>query len=402
MTNSAFMLLLSCSSSGWIIPAQAWIVPRANLLPNQKNLESRAGPSASASITASQQGLFPRACTGLAARIGSMPSSTVTMGTSVPDNESFSSYNSTDSRSYFSTMPRTTTTMSSPKRDFRPKPTYKYNNVYHPNENHASFHNYNSNVDTNQVMESYFANRQRRRFRVYCDLDGVLVDFCRGIQSLYHEEELQRLAWCTPSMSSTPAKPFSVDDLHRGSMWERVSQANSFFEHLPWMTTGQTLWQVVQELEPCILTGVPKFPQASRQQKVEWCRRELGIPIVAHTDMAGHNFQHEPVSSSLQVPPESSSTQSSMPQRLPRSWTSSSQQQQQPYVSKIFCHVITCWSHNKHCESGPGAVLIDDRLDLKASWEAKGGIFVHHNGCAENTITQLERHGVLDEYGYAR
>ena len=43
-------------------------------------------------------------------------------------------------------------------------------------------------------------------------------------------------------------------------------------------------------------------------------------------------------------------------------------------------------------------MLIDDRLDLKADWEAKGGIFIHHNGNAQDTIAQLRDHGILDEF----
>ena len=33
--------------------------------------------------------------------------------------------------------------------------------------------------------------------------------------------------------------------------------------------------------------------------KIKWCQRELGIPLIAHTDMVGRSFQHVPVSSSL-------------------------------------------------------------------------------------------------------
>jgi hypothetical protein len=45
-------------------------------------------------------------------------------------------------------------------------------------------------------------------------------------------------------------------------------------------------------------------------------------------------------------------------------------------------------------------VLIDDRLDLKDDWEAKGGIFIHHiTGDIENTLRQLRHHRILEPTG---
>ncbi len=50
--------------------------------------------------------------------------------------------------------------------------------------------------------------------------------------------------------------------------------------------------------------------------------------------------------------------------------------------------VITCMTSEKHLHSAPNHVLIDDRLTLKAAWEAKGGTFVHHQSL-DQTIAQL-------------
>ena len=65
-----------------------------------------------------------------------------------------------------------------------------------------------------------------------------------------------------------------------------------------------------------------------------------------------------------------------------------------PETESDVLNVITCWSYNKHYESGHGAVLIDDRIALKESWEAAGGIFVHHTS-TERTLQQLRGLGVL-------
>ena len=235
-------------------------------------------------------------------------------------------------------------------------------------------------------------NRRPRKFRVYCDLDGVLVDFCAGIQTLYKDGHTIQ----------------NVDDLHRRQMWNKVSQTKDFFANLPWLEQGKVLWETtVQHLEPIILTGVPVVPVESRQQKVDWCARELGISKVQHTDLAGPLFQHAPATGwrgfVYRMDPLSLAT---MTQRPPKKTSRSTNENTESSTSSStsdndqqpVCQVITCWSSQKHCESGPGHVLIDDRLDLKADWEAKGGIFIHHNGNAQDTIAQLRDHGILDEF----
>ena len=193
-----------------------------------------------------------------------------------------------------------------------------------------------------------FQQQQQRRFRVYCDLDGVLVDFCHGIRTLFPTHEASQ----------------SVDALHRPTMWQKVAAQPAFFAHLPWMPEGRRLWQAIRPLKPDILTGVPYRVSRSSVQKYDWCRRELGVPV-QHIDKA---FGRAAVQ-------QSSSANA---------------------ATDVVCRVITTWSNDKHVESGPGAVLIDDRIELKAAWEAKGGIFIHHSpGNVDHTLAQLRHHGVL-------
>jgi len=194
--------------------------------------------------------------------------------------------------------------------------------------------------------------KQSQQFKVFCDMDGVLVDFEHGIKHLFPDRPRHL--------------PFSIQELHRADMWKRASTANSFFEHLPWMPGGKQLWRQIQHLQPDILTGVPVYRE-SRAEKFSWCQRELGLeqqpPLLQHVDMAGHWNDHSCVNGAR--------------------WNEKA------------CNVITCWSLNKYHESGPGAVLIDDRLSLKANWERKGGIFIHHNGDTDATLQQMSKHGIL-------
>jgi hypothetical protein len=59
-------------------------------------------------------------------------------------------------------------------------------------------------------------------------------------------------------------------------------------------------------------------------------------------------------------------------------------------------NVITCWSRNKHLESGMRTVLIDDRESLARDWEMRGGIFVHHTS-TKTTLKQLKELGILSD-----
>jgi hypothetical protein len=177
-------------------------------------------------------------------------------------------------------------------------------------------------------------------FKVFCDLDGVLVDFGEGVRLI------------------CGARP---EEIPTSRMWSMLSKHNDFYTHLPWMKGGRQLWEAIRPLQPDILTGVPRNVKA-RTEKASWCQRELGIPT-NHVDMAGQKNAHQIVSG-----------------RKVAGMT----------------NVITCWSKNKWFEARHRAVLIDDRKDLGLLWEQAGGIFIHHTpGHVEPTLAKLKEHGIL-------
>ena len=182
---------------------------------------------------------------------------------------------------------------------------------------------------------------KQQQYKIYCDLDGVLVDFDAGIQRM------------------TGSKPHQLPPY---IMWAKVASAPDFFENLlGWMADGKELWNSIKGMNPDILTGVPTAKK-SRAQKAAWCERELGMPT-SHVDMAGTKKAHEVVSGRRSK-------------------------------EEGVVNVITCWSRNKHCESRRGAVLIDDRLSLQQDWVARGGIFIHHTN-TRKSLGELRRLGIL-------
>mmetsp|Transcript_31910 Transcript_31910/g.95532 ORF Transcript_31910/g.95532 Transcript_31910/m.95532 type:complete len:228 (-) Transcript_31910:314-997(-) len=180
------------------------------------------------------------------------------------------------------------------------------------------------------------------KHKVFCDLDGVLVDFASGVSEIFNGR----------GPSEIP---------NQGHMWGAISRQPSFYENLPWTKDGRKLWDSIKHLMPNILTGVPNSKK-SRTQKATWCRRELGVET-NHVDMAGKKRAHEVVEGRMK---------------------------------SGVVNVITCWSRNKHRESRDMAVLIDDRESFAQEWEKEGGIFIHHT-CTEDTLAQLRKHGILGQ-----
>ncbi len=141
----------------------------------------------------------------------------------------------------------------------------------------------------------------QKPFKVYCDMDGVLVDFEKGVVRL---------------LNAAPS------NLVRGTMWKTIARAPQFFENLEWTQDGRRLWHAIRHLKPDILTGVP-YPKTSRVEKFNWCKRELGLEEAHFVDYAAGHNDHECVNGNT---PKEGST-----------------------------NIITCWSNNKYKEARNGS-----------------------------------------------
>lgn len=135
---------------------------------------------------------------------------------------------------------------------------------------------------------------------LFCDLDGVLADFEQGVINKFKKHPSQ----LSPNL-----------------MWGLINKSKTFFETLPWMPKGRELWSHIREYNPIILTGVPGGRDSAIEQKIKWCRRELGPDI----------------------------------------------------------DVITCLTREKPQYCLPGSILIDDRNDNLKAWNDKGGKFILYN-----------------------
>jgi len=149
-------------------------------------------------------------------------------------------------------------------------------------------------------------------FQIFCDLDGVLADFDAGVARLF---------------GKGPA------EVPKKQMWPRIAsqkENGGFFASLPWMPNGQRLWRTISGLtpSPIILTGVPMGGWAP-QQKIEWCKRELGSQVPVITCLSRDKYKYCKIASD-------------------------------DGVSRIV------------------SILIDDREDAREPWINAGGVFVHY------------------------
>ena len=104
----------------------------------------------------------------------------------------------------------------------------------------------------------------KQQYKVYCDMDGVLVDFERGYNELTGKQ--------TPGVDST----YDKEDF-----WSAITKAGAkFWADLNWMSDGQQLWDYIKQYNPKLLTA-PSREKSSEIGKKEWVDKHIpGTPII--------------------------------------------------------------------------------------------------------------------------
>lgn len=97
---------------------------------------------------------------------------------------------------------------------------------------------------------------------IFCDFDGVLVDFERGYEIQYGKH------------------PHEVPEF---VMWKTIKENMKHWEQLPAMPGALQLWAFIAPYNPTILSGCPSQGYSSAVEgKTAWKNRELGshVPII--------------------------------------------------------------------------------------------------------------------------
>jgi hypothetical protein len=171
---------------------------------------------------------------------------------------------------------------------------------------------------------------------IYCDMDGVLVDFDEGYKEL------------------TGMSTHHADAQGKKEFWKAFRQGlidkditeESYWANLDWMPDGKQLWDYISPYNPYVLTAPAvnfDFPEELRYS------RDYNESIKGKLDWG---------------------------QRLSG-------------MKKMYFRSAS----RKADFAGPGKILIDDRKDTINAWNANGGIGILHTSAA-NTIKQLEELGL--------
>jgi len=125
------------------------------------------------------------------------------------------------------------------------------------------------------LLENFqaFINEQEGKLpQIYCDMDGVLVDFEQGIvdqinkdlQMIRQMKDVKNLVKIKKALASLGRDELIIADMRGKSvtskpvvdyMYGRVGNDADFWANLPWMPNGRELWEFIAPYEPFILTS---------------------------------------------------------------------------------------------------------------------------------------------------
>lgn len=111
---------------------------------------------------------------------------------------------------------------------------------------------------------------QNTGFQIFCDMDGVIVDFLGGVKDF---------------MSDKFDDYDMANNTHRNAFWKKLGlinkqnpkEARALWANLKWLPDGKRLWNYIKKYDPIILSS----PGTSSRDIIEggkrlWIKRELG------------------------------------------------------------------------------------------------------------------------------
>jgi len=122
------------------------------------------------------------------------------------------------------------------------------------------------------------------KYVIFCDMDGVLVDFDKGYEEL-------------TGKSTHHANEQGKDEfwnLFNISLEEKGISEYEYWANLDWQPGGQELWNYIKPYRPYILTA-PTLNPESREGKRDWVQRLDGMkniyfrPAKFKSDFSGKN-----------------------------------------------------------------------------------------------------------------
>jgi Zn-dependent peptidase ImmA (M78 family) len=125
---------------------------------------------------------------------------------------------------------------------------------------------------TNELIyEGKVAKKDPTKYQIYCDMDGVLCDFDKQFENYF---------------KMTPEE--YKEKVGKKEFYKVISEAgNKFWETMPWMPEGKTLWDKIKKHGPIIVTSPGQFSGA-REGKLVWIEKNLKpSPAAVKFEQAG-------------------------------------------------------------------------------------------------------------------
>ena len=127
-----------------------------------------------------------------------------------------------------------------------------------------------------------YLKEEEQEYQIYCDMDGVLVDFELGVVEYItaalaegRAEELKAKIGRDYITGDDLAGPTKNNDI-RKYMYKELQHSAEFWENLPWLLNGQRLWAALAPHNPNILTTPMGY--GSEIGKQAWIDKNLNPP----------------------------------------------------------------------------------------------------------------------------
>lgn len=148
------------------------------------------------------------------------------------------------------------------------------------------------------------------KFEIFLDMDGVIVNFEKGVLELInnflleHKDILQEVT----KKNKTAQKiidslgrdyieytDIKNNKLVRNLMFSLISSpaTKGFWENLEWVEGGKELWSFIKDYNPTILSSPVESDEDCVPEKIRWCIKNLGISesrIIIKTNKHEHAF----------------------------------------------------------------------------------------------------------------
>jgi hypothetical protein len=116
---------------------------------------------------------------------------------------------------------------------------------------------------THEMIYEGLKTEVKEKYEVYCDMDGVLVDFERGYEELTGKD-----------IRGNHVKG-------DGDFWQPITDAGvEFWTKLKWMSDGKQLWDYIKKRKPNLLSA-PSREESSRIGKHIWVENNIpGVNLI--------------------------------------------------------------------------------------------------------------------------